>query len=462
MHFSLLGCPIHEPTFAPHLYFERPEHSEFLVTSLCALSAPYSDHPVVVSYWQSNDLPRYLAGEPFFFKGQAMVPHMIDSPSLEVVAGLLYLSSAAAAMGKSSSQGAPLKFPLMQMAVNLALQLRLNIDPDVEEVHGQLTWIQREVRRRFWWTLFCMETINSTPSHEPPPSIDKFNQPLPCRGPYLHGSSPTVRSPAPDALFYSVLTSDSLPRLSAFTPGIDLDVMDCMSRLTRIFHAIKQLSGTVWEMAQKLARRVSSEDVERIHALKDASYHARIQQLETELEEWLELLPEWARNIDQYPVIPELSSSARPPLWQLFSLHLFHHACYVALHLPTLIAFPITSPLPPDALSIQSTIDAAYRICYHHTQHVAFLLERLRRVTYTSDHIHPWESFYLLYTGLVLIRQSTKPSDIRHQSTIQHNVDNHIWLMEQVGQRWYSTKRIQELLSEVIVAQEYSCLTVDI
>lgn len=132
------------------MYMERPEHSEFLVTTLCGLAVRHSNHPIVQAYIQQNNIPTYRAGDLYFHHARSLVDLVVSSPSIDAVVGLFFLSLVASStMGKEGS----VKFGLLRQATSMALELRLNIDPDVEEVHGPMPWLAKEIRRRVWWIL---------------------------------------------------------------------------------------------------------------------------------------------------------------------------------------------------------------------------------------------------------------------------------------------------------------------
>ncbi|KND02420.1 uncharacterized protein SPPG_02886 [Spizellomyces punctatus DAOM BR117] len=440
--------PFHEPTFLSKLCFDRPDHSYFLVTAICAIAAPYSHNPVVRSFVSQNGLPNYRAGDAYYRRARSIANEIINDPSLELIVGLIWTAAAATAMGRDGG----LKSSLLKQALHAALELRLNIDPDVEDVHGVLPWLAKEIRRRVWWLLCSVDVINSLPNDDRPPSIDNRDHPITERTPCLQGWRQTPRAPSPEALFQSVVTENGLPRMSAFVPGVDFDGAESTIGLTKIFGRIKQLRGSAWEMAQKATRR-SSPDSDSYPSV-NVRRQERIAELEMDLRAWFAALPSWAQNIDQATDFAPSPMSTNPPPWQLLVLHLFYNSAHIALHLPTMLDAAVPhSPYAGDTPE-HILVANAYNICRHYAHRSSQLLRRAQELNPSARFHGPWSALFVFYSALVLVIASKTSTDRQHLADVRRDLDAHLRLLRHLGEKWFSANRTLRILMSVIAEGE--------
>ncbi|KAJ3171107.1 hypothetical protein HDU88_008142 [Geranomyces variabilis] len=440
--------PFHERTFFPNMCLERQEHSEFLVTTICALTASYSKNAAVRSFVSTNNIPNYRAGEPYYEKGCAMVASLVDSPSLDLIVGLFWLASASAQMGKDGA----IKHNFLRQALSLSIQLNVNVDPDVEEVHGVLPWLAKEIRRRVWWTLCSLDIINSLPNADNSPSISDQDHPVTDRTPCLQGWRQTPRAPAPEALFQSVMVADGLPRMSSFVPAVDFDCAERMVSLTKLFGHIKVLRGSAWAMAQRAKNQSPLPGPAGIST--SAARRASVNHLESELTSWFGTLPEWAQAIDRVTEFSHSPISQNPPTWQLVTLHLFYHAAHISLHLPTMLDSEVpTSPHSDEALE-EADVANAYNICLQHTQRASFLLTKVRILNPASQWLGPWSALFAFYSALVLVITLKTTPQGRYRDDVRSDLDAHIALMQSLADKWYSANRTLAILMSIIAEDE--------
>ncbi|KAI9099789.1 hypothetical protein DFS34DRAFT_505565 [Phlyctochytrium arcticum] len=432
------ASPLVRETFAHRPYFERPDHSQLLINSMCATAAPYSSNPAILSYLSYNNLPAYRAGEPFYDRGLLMINDSSHTASIEAVVATVLLAASVTAMGKDGS----LRRHLLGCALRAADMIRLSVDPDVEEVHGVIPWYAKEVRRRVWWLVCSVDVIHAHPGSEgKEPEVSICLQSISDRTPWLAGWVQTPRAPAPDALFHSLTKETGLPRLSAFVPGVDFDSTDAMVRLTRLYAKIKQVRGPAWNLAERVTR-IKSPDTSIPDPIQQSQHPSRaeaIHQLSQELSDWLQSLPSWAQNITQAADFTPSTTSRDPLPWQLFCLHLFHNAAHISLHLPTLLDHPPSSQT-----------STACSICTAHARNSGTLLRRSVVINPSSNYFGPWPGFYIFVSCLVLIIASKMSRDPAERASIQADIDAHVSTLRGIAQRWFSATQILRILGAVI------------
>ncbi|KAI9008147.1 hypothetical protein BC832DRAFT_409634 [Gaertneriomyces semiglobifer] len=294
---------------------------------------------------------------------------------------------------------------LLALSIRMAVGLRYDVDPDFEDVHPPASWLNKEMRRRLWWTLCAMEVTDCSLRDHVSRMVSDADQPLLDRIPVLHDSSRRVRAPAPDAMFESVRTEDGLPAMVPFRPGHDLHCAEQSVRLTRIFAEIQDLGAEmnriVKDASSNAGRRPSHGAEGSLPSTDDAigyrQHILRRQELERKLDAWLDQLPEWARNVTQHHVFTASTASQFPPPWQLVSVLLVYHECYVALYLPTLFAAYSGGLCPPP--------DDFHRLVSLHRYHcgkVSQIIEHVLRIDPSVMHVSLIGAYFTFYSSIAL------------------------------------------------------------
>ncbi|KAJ3274546.1 hypothetical protein HK104_004081, partial [Borealophlyctis nickersoniae] len=116
--------PVHE-TILLHSIWSSPT-LPFHAYAMAATGATLSQHPVIQQFKEENNVPDWRAGDAFFWKAVSMLDEEMRNPTVDTVHGLAHLAQYAHA---DSCMG------YFTRAVDLALRLRINVDPDIEEVH---------------------------------------------------------------------------------------------------------------------------------------------------------------------------------------------------------------------------------------------------------------------------------------------------------------------------------------
>ncbi|EPX70619.1 transcription factor [Schizosaccharomyces octosporus yFS286] len=149
----------HRPTF-----FESLNNNTIplvLVYAMCAVSARFS------SRMHDQYSPPYMAGEQFAREARRLALDNFDRPDLSLVAALLLLSlhdSGTGENGKSWMYGG--------MALRMAAALQLNceqgsnpLDLDNIDSGPRISFLERELRRRTFWSCFLMDRCISSHEH---------------------------------------------------------------------------------------------------------------------------------------------------------------------------------------------------------------------------------------------------------------------------------------------------------
>lgn len=159
-----------------------------LILAVCAVSARFSKHPAV----KSN--PPYLAGEQWAREAEKIILKHYDEPSLTHLTAclLLGLHELGTCQGGRS-------WALGGMATRMAFAMQLHREPDDSptgkgtDKSDQITFTDRELRRRAMWACFVMDRFNSSGTQRPPSILeaDIFVQ-LPVNDKYLELDMPAA------------------------------------------------------------------------------------------------------------------------------------------------------------------------------------------------------------------------------------------------------------------------------
>ena len=137
---------VHKPSFLSHL---QPVnlHPPLLLSTIysCAshLAIAYGDLP------ELNLTPS--VADAYHAKAMRLLPSVLESEKLTSVQSLILLTTVAIFRNNIS-----LAWMTSGMAVRMAMGLKINIDTENVENGSNFTWIERETRRRVWWSCFIM------------------------------------------------------------------------------------------------------------------------------------------------------------------------------------------------------------------------------------------------------------------------------------------------------------------
>ncbi|KAE8149641.1 fungal-specific transcription factor domain-containing protein [Aspergillus avenaceus] len=161
---------LHKPSFMRRL--KARTVPPVLILAVCAVSARFSTHP------QLNSEPPFLRGENWANPAAAIALSRHDSPNITILTVFLLLGLhefGTCHGGRSWSFGGQ----ALRMAYALQLHNELDYDPLLSQTSGngsQLSFTDREIRRRTMWACFMMDRYNSSGSQRPPIGNEKFFQ----------------------------------------------------------------------------------------------------------------------------------------------------------------------------------------------------------------------------------------------------------------------------------------------
>ncbi|KAF9895363.1 hypothetical protein FE257_000267 [Aspergillus nanangensis] len=160
---------LHKPSFMRRL--KARTVPPVLILAVCAVSARFSTHP------QINSEPPFLRGENWANPAAAIALSRHDEPNITILTVFLLLGLhefGTCHGGRSWSFGGQ----ALRMAYALQLHRELDHDPLLSnnEAASQLSFTDREIRRRTMWACLLMDRYNSSGSQRPPIGNEKFLQ----------------------------------------------------------------------------------------------------------------------------------------------------------------------------------------------------------------------------------------------------------------------------------------------
>ncbi|TPX62602.1 hypothetical protein PhCBS80983_g00409 [Powellomyces hirtus] len=443
------NLPLH-----PKVFWAVPfdQHPPFLILSIAACAAQYSDHPAFQEYQRVNNIPGYRIGAPYFMRARSMVAGLFDRPTMDSVLGLGLLGMVAIRMGEPSATA------FVAMAIRMAVEIKLDTDPDVEEVHGSLTWMEKEARRRLWWSL-CNLDVTDCMASDRARIIADCDQPLFDRTPFFHDRSGRVKAPAPEVLWNSLESYESLPAMGLFVPGRNLDCADSAGRLSRVYSRIQQQGGAVSNIVQKASESGRPRIAEHSNTTAgNASRHiaafapetglppvyvsadlrSEVLHIEAELEAWKNALPAWAQDISHCTAFSPDSTSENPVPFQLLSLHIMYHSCYIALHLPALLRNPHNS-------------SSTYLSTLAHTRVVTSLFERGMAADPDGQYIPLTNCFFIFYPAVV-VALALSDETCHREEHLEWRRAFYLYLkwMRVLGVKWFLGEYLVKVLEGIV------------
>jgi hypothetical protein len=131
-----------------------------LILAVCSVSARFSTHPKL------NTTPAFLRGEEWASEARDIVMRRYDWPNITILTCLLILGLhefGTCQGGRSWALGGQ----AIRMAYALQLHRDLDYDPQKRNGTTELSFIDREIRRRTMWACFLMDRFNSSGTDRP-------------------------------------------------------------------------------------------------------------------------------------------------------------------------------------------------------------------------------------------------------------------------------------------------------
>ncbi|CRK41478.1 hypothetical protein BN1723_005156 [Verticillium longisporum] len=157
-----------------------------LILSVCAIAARFSTHPKL------NSSPNFLRGEEWASHAREICTTRYEWPNITILTCLLILGLhefGTCHGGRSWALGGQ----AIRMAFALQLHKDLEYDPLGQKGASQLSFIDREIRRRTMWACFLMDRFNSSGTDRPMfIKEDTVKIPLPIKEKYFQLDMPGV------------------------------------------------------------------------------------------------------------------------------------------------------------------------------------------------------------------------------------------------------------------------------
>ena len=161
---------LHKPSFMRRL--KARTVPPVLILAVCAVSARFSTHP------QMNSEPPFLRGEEWAKSAADIALSRHDKPNITILTVFLLLGLHEFG---TCHGGRSWSFAGQALRMAYALQLHRELDHDPllnqnSDAGSQLSFTDREIRRRTMWAAFLMDRYNSSGSQRPPSGNEKFMQ----------------------------------------------------------------------------------------------------------------------------------------------------------------------------------------------------------------------------------------------------------------------------------------------
>ncbi|KAJ3122930.1 hypothetical protein HK098_002336 [Nowakowskiella sp. JEL0407] len=313
-------------------------------------------------------------GEAFYAKARRLVMDNMDkldeSPHLDFVHGLFSLATFSISSGRGSAG-----WMYISMAIRISIFMNLNIDPDFLPL--KLSWIEKEQRRRTWWTCYATDKMMS----------------IYCNRPQSITAPSNVKPPVSGRVWEYI-------RRDTGSPNPPSNVVDSVSANTfqdPVFACVKLLGilHKIWEASAFF--KTATEDLNQIQGPifeGFQKYKQQIPGLQTELTDWFNALPPWISNPGTI-FFPEIQSENPPSYHAAYALILYHTA-RVILHRPLMMKIAKLCPRATrSSFHWQQCTDAANQ--------VSSLLSVMLSDNPCLHHCNPFIIFCIYQTSLVHI-----------------------------------------------------------
>ncbi|KAJ1535595.1 hypothetical protein HK096_002275 [Nowakowskiella sp. JEL0078] len=452
--------------------------SPLLLNAMFALSARYSTN---ISICPNPD-QLYSAGDQFYVKARENILECMERPSPSMVSALLMLAMYGVVWYIIISSGSGRDSPAWMfsgMAVRMAQELRLNIEPKLEEAvntrggsrstnTGQLS---RESDRRIWWCCYVLDRYCASISSRPTIIADKDCKAyLPCDELEFANMTDEMNvrrseSHTPESVERESELRYQISVLSStedFTVGIkNQSASGCFVLLAKIFGKIIEFRLNN-KLIEKRKADAAKGGLNILGSLLGAfstnsnfptgpDLDHQINVLEASLRAWFTSLPDHIRNIGEN--FSWDLGSQNPPHYIAAYLHMFYHLCIILLHRPRMDEL-----LRSDIEKVSSSI--SFKNCHSAAKEMTMVI---RKVQKSNPHWHCFShfvAFAILQGGLLHI--SAAQIAIRtgnRDGTVEDSKDSvqlHIVALGNITKYWPMAddlqKKLQSLLRSLAVS----------
>ncbi|KAJ3039627.1 hypothetical protein HDV00_012085, partial [Rhizophlyctis rosea] len=413
---------IHKPTFMRNL----PNESPLMLNAMYAVAARYSTHPSI----RTNPNALYNSGDVFYIKARELVDHYMDVPNVSTVNALLVLATYAAGSGRGSAA-----WMYSGMAIRMAQELKLNVEPEFEEAYAttnRLSWLEREMRRRLWWCCFVLDRYAGAAADRSMIINEKDCKVYLPSNEYAWNSVTELNDePADignnkDSFQIAVVTSTNM-----FTPGIPAqNGFGYFVLLTKIFGKIVEYSnhfknpqrngsGSGTTNGQPTTPNVTTPlgsgtnpNSSAANPAPDTDYQLSI--LDASLRDWFASLPDWMRTVGD--VYTNEIGSRNPPSWQIAYLHIFYHTCVILLHRPKMMI-----ALREQPQSVQ--FSPPFIVCNSSAGEISAVISKVMATNPNFYFFSPFTGFCIFQSGLIHVMAAQVSSDAGVVGVAKRNVE---------------------------------------
>lgn len=139
---------LHKPSLIPRIC--KGQVNKALVLALCGLTARYSRHPAI-----ANRVP-YLAGEGFINDARRIISIEFDEPNLETIQAMIIIIQHDFFRSKGKKS---------MIYISMAIRMAATLELHEESPDPKLTFLEREQRRRTYWSLVVLDRLAHSGPH---------------------------------------------------------------------------------------------------------------------------------------------------------------------------------------------------------------------------------------------------------------------------------------------------------
>ncbi|KAJ3175546.1 hypothetical protein HK101_010638 [Irineochytrium annulatum] len=333
----------------------------------------------------------------YFEKARNLASSCFEEPSLDVLQALIVLSACAERLGNFSAA-----WRLMGMSARQLEFLSVDVDPDeLDTEEGRnMTWVERETRRRCWWVAYVTDKMVASITNMPPQQKFSF-----------------VKSPCSNVLWG--LTDIDLATQLYNNPAIDSS-QHAYSYFARLVYLFGQ-STEVAKCQLTLGPDTSASVASKVNDM--------LVRLQAELDDYLATLPDTIRRkcaSNEAFGSPLTDPDAPGGLF----LAAYYHACHCIIHSHRTLKLAAMSPTELADLPVEERrrLERSFKIGRTSTEVIARKLELSLRSGADGGRQPQFASFPLFECGLFLVILSSWSSPTGSKPDAAYNFNCRRWL----------------------------------
>ncbi|KAK1535495.1 fungal specific transcription factor domain-containing protein [Colletotrichum paranaense] len=206
-----------------------------LVLSVCAIAARFSSHPKL-----NNSSPNFLRGEEWASHARDICTRRYEWPNITILTCLLILG-----LHEFGTCHGGRSWALGGQAIRMAFALQLHKDLDHDPLNrsgaSQLSFIDREIRRRTMWACFLMDRFNSSGTERPTfVREETIEIPLPIKEKYFQLDMPAPTETLKGKVPHPVSAEDGQMADAKENMGVAAHMIKTISLWGRVINYLNQ------------------------------------------------------------------------------------------------------------------------------------------------------------------------------------------------------------------------------